>query len=205
MGAVSVDGVLVPVLTALIGALAAGAWAHRLALARERRAEVTRVVDRAIEAYAGADRALAFLASRVGTRRPPEEVQAAAELVTDREVAIRAAGFSLSLRLHRGHPLEYAFGLAHGAFTQTYLALGPAIQDLAQGQWSEQAETAVRDAQDAHQEFRDSVGIAIGTARSVVGQLGRRPRRREFELGDSEYLDAEAEPFELRLPVEESA
>jgi hypothetical protein len=142
---------------------------HGYTLRRERRAELTGAIDRAVAAYTAADRAVSRLIMQVLTRQKEAVVMAAADAVTDQEVALRAAQFSMRLRLNIEHPVEIAFEKAHGAFTQTYLELGPAMTALARHKWASDCEAAVAAAQEQHHRFRQAFDDAMDQARLVVG------------------------------------
>jgi hypothetical protein len=103
------------------------ALAHRYSLARERRKEVANAVDRTVAALVLIDRRLSHFVTQAGIEQTQEVLLPAAELVTDAEVDLRSALFSLRIRLSRNHPLVGFFSAAQELYTQSYFALEPLI------------------------------------------------------------------------------
>jgi hypothetical protein len=150
-----------PLLGFVIGALTVAIGnhvAHRYSLQREQRADFAAVLDRTVQSFVGGDRAVSGFIAQVGTGKPAGAVQAAADRVSDHEVEMRAALFSLRLRLPPDHRLAEAFSEAHGAFTASYLATEPAIKG------GEVGTDAVAGALETHQEFRMRFDAAMDCA-----------------------------------------
>ena len=122
-----------------------------------------------VSAYVAADHAVAQLIAQVGTRKGAEQVQRAADMVSQEERLIRAAQSSMMLRLRQHHPVEDAFRQVHDAFVATYTALGPAVGALGDGVWNEQADISVHDALELRERFAAAFDAAMDLARGMVG------------------------------------
>lgn len=154
-------------LTVLLGQLAA----HRYSLARERRSEFAGVLDRTIRSFVEADSGVSHLIAMVGTGQGQDVTQAAADRVTTYEIDMRAALFSMTLRLPPGHPVDLAFREAQGAFTATYLALGEGIAETFNPNREARAaaaEATAQEALEAHAEFRVLFDAAMDTAQAAL-------------------------------------
>ncbi len=154
-----------PTFTFLLGAatLAFGQWiTHRYALKRERRSEMTATLDRTIEGFVAADKALAFLIREVDFGKPEKVVQAAADEVSVHEVTMRASLFSLRVRVSIGHPIEEAFKEAESLFIKSWMALGPAI--ASRGKRKDSIEAA----RTLYGEFRSQFDEALDMCRAAL-------------------------------------
>jgi hypothetical protein len=169
-GAVTFGGQLLAFLIGAATVALGQVVAHRYSLRRERRAEFVDVLDRTIRSYVAGDSALSHLIAAVGTGLGPEVAQIAADRVTQQEIEIRAARFSLVMRLRADHPLPEAFEVARRAFTDTYVALGPAIMNQVHPDPAQRAggPSSVEDANAYLEEFRGALSEAVGQARTAL-------------------------------------
>jgi hypothetical protein len=141
--------------------------AHRFATQRERRSEIVGVLDRTIQAYVAADRAISQFISHVGTGADLDVILASADGVSDREVEMRAARFALDIRLEEQSELGGLFLAAQGKFTESYLSLGDAITRRGRGERVE-GPHVVEDASRLHHEYRENFDRAMDLTRELL-------------------------------------
>jgi hypothetical protein len=156
----------------LAGVVSGGALTHAYTLRRERRTEFTHALDRVVQSFTAADRALSHLITVTEARQGQTVGVEAAERVTECEIEMRGAHRSMCLRLKRGHPLETAFAEVHGAFTAGYTCLTAAfVANVRGNKWGAEADAAVAAAHEGRAHFEDQFAVALDVARDTVGAV----------------------------------
>ena len=141
--------------------------AHFYSARRDRREQLADAIDKAVAAFVAADRAALTLINVIQARGDRDAVTAAAESLTDHEVAMRAAVLSVSIRRPVDNALATKLMNAHQVFFRISKIVLPSARPATPLGDVKAAVVAARAKRD---EFLEQLSEGLELARKEMGQ-----------------------------------